>query len=127
MTASMLLPGDGACIRAAAPRRSEVQRVRRSAPHLVGPGPAKRASARLATTWYRSTLTGCASMANNEHVAILKQGVKAWNAWRRENPDIRPDLSNADLRGADLSGANLARANLREAFLFKANLGSADL
>jgi len=66
-------------------------------------------------------------MANNEHVAILKQGVKAWNAWRRENPDIRPDLSNADLRGADLSGANLARANLREAFLFKANLGSADL
>src|SRR5262244_492414 len=89
---------------------------------LVGPGPAKRASARLATTWYRSPLTGCASMANNEHVAILKQGVKAWNAWRRENPDIRPDLSNADLRGADLSGANL-----REAFLFKANLGSADL
>jgi hypothetical protein len=66
-------------------------------------------------------------MANDEHVAILKQGVKAWNAWRRENPDIRPDLSNADLRGADLSGANLARANLREAFLFKANLGSADL
>ena len=66
-------------------------------------------------------------MANDEHVALLKQGVKAWNAWRRENPDIRPDLSNADLRGADLSGANLARANLREAFLFKANLGSADL
>jgi Pentapeptide repeats (8 copies) len=53
--------------------------------------------------------------------------VVAWNAWRRENPDIRPDLSNADLRGADLSGANLARANLREAFLFRANLGSADL
>src|SRR6516162_1530989 len=65
-------------------------------------------------------------MANNEHVAILKQGVKAWNAWRRENPDIRPDLSNADLRGADLSGANLARANLREAFRVKANLGRAD-
>jgi hypothetical protein len=65
-------------------------------------------------------------MANDEHVALLKQGVKAWNAWRRENPDIRPDLSNADLSGADLSGANLARANLREAILFKANLGRAD-
>ena len=57
---------------------------------------------------------------------MLKQGVTAWNAWRRENPNIRPDLSNADLSGADLSGANLARANLREAILFKANLGRAD-
>jgi len=58
---------------------------------------------------------------------MLKQGVTAWNAWRRENPNIRPDLSNADLSGADLSGANLARANLREAVLFKANLTGADL
>jgi hypothetical protein len=81
-------------------------------------------------------------MANDEHVALLKKGVKAWNAWRDENPNIRPDLSNADLRGADLSGANLGGANLgranlgsanltgaclRETFLFKANLGSADL
>jgi len=65
-------------------------------------------------------------MAIDEHVAMLKQGVTAWNAWRRENPNIRPDLSNADLSGADLSGANLARANLREAILFKANLGRAD-
>ena len=65
-------------------------------------------------------------MANDEHVALLKQGVTAWNAWRRENHNIRPDLSNADLSGADLSGANLARANLREAILFKANLGRAD-
>src|SRR5262249_17297492 len=38
------------CLR---PRRSEVQRVRRSAPHLVGPAQVKRISARLATTWYR--------------------------------------------------------------------------
>jgi uncharacterized protein YjbI with pentapeptide repeats len=58
-------------------------------------------------------------MANDEHVAILKKGVAAWNAWRDENPDIRPDLSGAnlneanlneaDLRGADLSGANATR------------------
>src|SRR5215471_8655326 len=65
-------------------------------------------------------------MANDEHVAILKKGVTAWNAWRRENPNIRPDLGNADLSGADLSGANLASANLREAILLKANLGRAD-
>ena len=36
-------------------------------------------------------------MANDEHVAILKQGVAAWNAWRRKNRDVRPDLQGADL------------------------------
>jgi uncharacterized protein YjbI with pentapeptide repeats len=43
-------------------------------------------------------------MANDEHVALLKKGVDAWNAWRDENPDIRPDLMGADLRRANLSG-----------------------
>jgi uncharacterized protein YjbI with pentapeptide repeats len=31
-------------------------------------------------------------MANQEHVEILKDGVKAWNKWRKDNPDIKPDL-----------------------------------
>ena len=52
-------------------------------------------------------------MANDEHVALLKQGVEAWNAWRDENPGIRPDLSEADLSKANLSYANLRGANLR--------------
>ena len=39
-------------------------------------------------------------MANDEHIALLKQGVAAWNAWRDENPNIRPDLSMASLRQA---------------------------
>lgn len=34
-------------------------------------------------------------MANEGHVKILKQGVEAWNLWRRENPDVRPNLSRA--------------------------------
>ena len=61
----------------------------------------------------------------------------AWNKWRDENPDIRPDLSGADLsgwnlRGADLSEANLVDANLigadlRDSTLFKANLFEAYL
>jgi hypothetical protein len=46
-------------------------------------------------------------MANDEHVAILKKGVDAWNAWRDENPDIRPDLVQVDLRGESLRNANL--------------------
>jgi uncharacterized protein YjbI with pentapeptide repeats len=69
-------------------------------------------------------------MANDEHVALLKQGVAAWNAWRRDNPDIRPDFSGADLRqvnltpapslgatGADLRGANFSGADLSGAWL----------
>src|SRR5215813_4328223 len=66
-------------------------------------------------------------MANDEHVAMLKQGVAAWNAWRYQNPNIRPDLTNADLSETSLSGAKLAQANLREADLSGANLREADL
>jgi len=66
-------------------------------------------------------------MANDKHVAMLKKGVDAWNAWRDENPGTRPDLSEANLREANLSGTNLRGANLREAGLSKANLSGADL
>jgi hypothetical protein len=71
-------------------------------------------------------------MANDVHVAMLKKGVDAWNEWRRENPDIRPDLSGADLfcanlKGANLSGAHLDGADLRQANLIEADLGGADL
>jgi hypothetical protein len=37
-------------------------------------------------------------MANNEHVALLKKGVAAWNEWRIKNP------SGANLRKRSLSG-----------------------
>ncbi|MEH2217631.1 MAG: pentapeptide repeat-containing protein [Nostoc sp.] len=46
-------------------------------------------------------------MANEEHLALLKQGVEAWENWRRESTIMEPDLKAADLNGADLSGANL--------------------
>jgi hypothetical protein len=38
------------------------------------------------------------SMANPEHLKILERGVDAWNEWRKEHPEIVPDLSEADLR-----------------------------
>src|SRR5438477_137291 len=44
-------------------------------------------------------------MANPEHLAMLKRGVEAWNAWRTENPTVRPDLNQADLVGETLAGA----------------------
>jgi uncharacterized protein YjbI with pentapeptide repeats len=66
-------------------------------------------------------------MANQQHVAILKQGPQAWNAWRQQNPTVTPDLSKGNLKGANLSGANLSRANLSEADLRGVDLGSAHL
>jgi hypothetical protein len=66
-------------------------------------------------------------MANEEHVAILKQGVEAWNKWRNENPTIRPDLGGADLRGANLRRAILREADLRGAILREADLCEAIL
>jgi hypothetical protein len=38
-------------------------------------------------------------MADEEHLAILRQGVEAWNAWCQENPTIRPDLHRANSSG----------------------------
>jgi uncharacterized protein YjbI with pentapeptide repeats len=71
-------------------------------------------------------------MANDEHIARLMKGVAAWNAWRRENPDIDPELRKANLKGAnlreaDLSGAGLWKACLHGAYLFEAKLSWASL
>lgn len=81
-------------------------------------------------------------MANPEHVAILKQGVEAWNVWRETNGSTLSmrasvelekarltanDLAGIDLTGANLTGANLAGANLTGSNLTEANLTEADL
>ena len=94
-------------------------------------------------------------MANDEHVARLKQGVDVWNEWLRQNrrqnlvlseEDLRQveslgarvrdlgeadlgeaDLSRADLSRANLSGVNFSGANLSGANLSGANLSEADL
>jgi hypothetical protein len=76
-------------------------------------------------------------MANQEHLQILQQGVKAWNQWREQNRDIIPNLSGANLSrailgwvdrgGADLTRASLSAAMLSEVMLLAANLRNADL
>jgi len=71
-------------------------------------------------------------MANEEHIALLRQGVNVWNAWREKKPSIRPDLRGANLREANLTealltGADLRWANLSRADLSGANLSAADL
>jgi len=76
-------------------------------------------------------------MADEEHVKRLKEGAEAWNAWRKGNPKVKPELRGAYsrgaylrgayLRGADLSEANFQGADLRGADLSRANLSGADL
>ena len=66
-------------------------------------------------------------MADQHQLDVLRQGQDAWNIWRKQHPEIRPDLSSANLRGADLSKANLSFANLSNANLSKANLSDANL
>jgi uncharacterized protein YjbI with pentapeptide repeats len=76
-------------------------------------------------------------MANEGHVALIKQGVKVWNKWREENPDIMPDLNSAilsdanligvDLSNVDLNGAHFISTNLRYASFRFANLDCANL
>ena len=66
-------------------------------------------------------------MANPKHLDVLRQGVEAWNQWREENPEIRPDLSGTELRGIELPSANLTRANLGGTRLLMTDVSGADL
>ena len=66
-------------------------------------------------------------MANPVHLSILKEGVEAWNKWRKDKPKIRRDLTDANLTEANLTEANLRKADLGYASLTGAVLERADL
>jgi hypothetical protein len=66
-------------------------------------------------------------MADEKHVALLRQGEVAWNQWRRDNRAVAPDLRQAELQGSQLAYCDLSRADLREARLAWADLRSANL
>jgi uncharacterized protein YjbI with pentapeptide repeats len=74
-------------------------------------------------TW----VVGGGDVANEEHLAQLKKDVKAWSEWRAANPNVVPELHNANLREANLREANLSGADLSLANLREANLSGADL
>lgn len=75
-------------------------------------------------------------MTISEHLALIRQGVAAWNEWRNKNP-VTPNLSQAslsqialetvNLKWADLTQANLSQAILKDANLRWANLSQANL
>jgi hypothetical protein len=66
-------------------------------------------------------------MANAEHLSLLQKGVYAWNQWRSDQPDVRPDLSRAELSGAKFDEVNFSRTNLYMANLSDAQLRRADI
>ena len=65
-------------------------------------------------------------MPDDEHLAVLRRGAAAWNAWRAKH-DEAPDLSRAALRGLDLGGFDLSRADLQGADLRGTNCSCANL
>lgn len=66
-------------------------------------------------------------MANQEHLDILRQGVEVWNVWRREHPEVLPDLCRVNLSQLHLEGINLQEAWLEGANFQAANLKEANL
>jgi uncharacterized protein YjbI with pentapeptide repeats len=63
-------------------------------------------------------------MANEKQLAILKQGGAIWNSWRRENPQVEIDLSDANLHGANLMANIYGRSSF---FIHPVNISSSDL
>ena len=66
-------------------------------------------------------------MADPEQLTIIRQGTDIWNEWRKQNPNIKINLSYTNLRGANLTEANLTKADLRGANFSYANLTKACL
>jgi len=48
-----------------------------------------------------------------EHVRRFQRGHRYWNAWRKANPDVVPDLSGTKFERRDLRYMDLTCANLR--------------
>ena len=59
-------------------------------------------------------------MASSEHLGILEPGV---GQWRKDYPNVGPDLSRADLSGTTLTAANLSAVDLTGADFPGARLG----
>jgi uncharacterized protein YjbI with pentapeptide repeats len=75
----------------------------------------------------RQVQNGGKSVPDEEHLQIIRQGVAAWNEWRGKNPELFPNLWEANLVAANLVAANLIRADLRRAYLSNADLPNASL
>ena len=73
------------------------------------------------------------TMANPAHLEIMEQGKEAWDRWREENPEIKPDLrglGSDEIGGRielDLSGWDLRDVDMWRVFFIRPDLRNADL
>lgn len=67
------------------------------------------------------------SLANEEQLSILKQGVEVWNKWRSESKGVVIDPAGAHLKPVHLNKANLSAVDLSEADRTEADLRGAAL
>lgn len=61
-------------------------------------------------------------MVEEQHLEILKQGVKVWNKWREENRQLKPDVTGGNLIYEDLSGINFSNMDFSYESLSSATL-----
>jgi hypothetical protein len=66
------------------------------------------------------------AMADEEHLQLLSQGEHVWNEWRRQHPEVIPDLAKAELQSRQLAHFDLSKADLRGAALMGAELRHAN-
>ena len=55
-------------------------------------------------------------MADQQQVALLKEGSDIWNRWRREHPDSQVDLRDADLSGVENLLTHSIKVEFQEPF-----------
>ena len=58
-------------------------------------------------------------MANEEHLAILRQGAVSWNEWRKRRSDVVPDLAHAKLAGLCFPAEAKLRSGSRQTEMFQ--------
>ena len=69
---------------------------------------------------------------NEEHLQVLKDSLRRrtphfWNQWRKQHPQVIPDLRGIRLAGAFLRGFNLTRALLDDSVLRRTDLAGVHL
>jgi len=81
-------------------------------------------------------------LANSEHLKVFTQGPDVWNLWRKENPSIRPDLSDIEFmrdvntsdgiyslpeyHNYDLSRCNMNRVSMRNCVFIECDFSGSD-
>jgi uncharacterized protein YjbI with pentapeptide repeats len=125
--------------------KADSSRSKVNEPGPRGPSEALKAAARPRQRYYRRSPTAFAAYRQTvmrtprqkgprhmTHLEILLEGVDAWNAWRKLNPEIKPRLREVDLRGqllrkANLRGTDFTNADLRDASFRRADLSLSNL